>query len=203
MEAKKSTPVKKNPVGRPRKNKQDASVDKVRKPRTVQTPETLIAELDALHEKLAAEILRVQNREPNTAKSAYKPTGVNFIKSTNKAVLDIRKKTKRVTAKYNRRSPTNKNTANSGFLKPVSISSEMADFTGWDVNTPHARVDITRFICKYIEDHDLQNPDDKRQILPDKALSTLLKYDPDSEPKLTYSSIQKYLKHHFPKESEI
>ena len=35
---------------------------------------------------------------------------------------------------------------------------------------PVARTDVTSFISKYIKDHNLQNPEMKREIIPDAAL---------------------------------
>jgi upstream activation factor subunit UAF30 len=86
----------------------------------------------------------------------------------------------------------------SGFMKPVRISKEMAKFTGWDVSEPKSRVDVTKFLCKYIKDNDLQNPEDRRQILADKKLAKLLNYDlaKDGVP-LTYFYLQKKIQAHF------
>ena len=86
----------------------------------------------------------------------------------------------------------------SGFLKPVKISKEMAKFTGWDANELKSRVDVTKYLCDYIKVHNLQNPEDRRQIIADSKLSKLLKYDSKTETSpLTYFLIQKCLKNHF------
>jgi hypothetical protein len=63
-----------------------------------------------------------------------------------------------------------------------------------------SRVDVTKFLCNYIRENNLQNPTDKRQIVPDAKLSKLIKYDSkkESEP-LRYYSLQKFLKPHFMK----
>ena len=97
--------------------------------------------------------------------------------------------------------PKKRDTSNiaSGLLKPVPISLEMAQFTGWDPKELKSRVDVTKHLCKYIKTNQLQNPDDKRQIMADEQLATLLNYDRTSGDKLTYPSIQKKMKHHFPK----
>ena len=93
---------------------------------------------------------------------------------------------------------TRKNNNNSGFLKPVPISKEMAKFTGWSADEPRSRVDVTKYICNYIKENDLQNPEDRRQILADSKLRKLLKYDPESATQpLTYFHIQSLMKNHF------
>ena len=86
----------------------------------------------------------------------------------------------------------------SGFLKPVPISLAMAKFTGWSPNELKSRVDVTKFLCNYIKDNNLQNPNDRRQIVADKKLSQLLEYKEGSNP-LTYFDMQSHLKKHFPK----
>jgi chromatin remodeling complex protein RSC6 len=59
-------------------------------------------------------------------------------------------------------------------------------------------VDVTRALCKYVKDEDLQNPANKRVILPDTKLKKLLKFDPKKEGKdLTYYMIQSHIQHHF------
>ena len=91
-----------------------------------------------------------------------------------------------------------KNNTNSGFLKPVNISKEMIKFTGWDPTELKSRVDVTKFICKYIRENNLQNPEDRRQIIADKKLAKLLEFDTTVDPKpLTYYRIQTYMKKHF------
>jgi upstream activation factor subunit UAF30 len=75
----------------------------------------------------------------------------------------------------------------------------MAKFTGFDPKVQHSRVDVTKFLCKYIKDKNLQNPVNKREINADPALSKLLNYDPKTSVPLTYPSMQKLLKNHFAK----
>lgn len=86
----------------------------------------------------------------------------------------------------------------SGFMKPVQISREMATFAGWNLDEPRSRVDVTKFICDYVKRNNLQNPADRRQILVDKKLGALLRYDPSVEPApLTYYLLQSRIQHHF------
>jgi upstream activation factor subunit UAF30 len=85
----------------------------------------------------------------------------------------------------------------SGFQKPVHISAEVAAFTGWNVDEPRARVDVTNFICEYIKANKLQDPKDGRVILADEKLSNLLQYSADRDGKLTYATIQRLLAKHY------
>ncbi len=101
--------------------------------------------------------------------------------------------------KQKRRNPNRAKNTSSGFMKPVGISGEMCKFTGWDASELKSRVDVTKYICGYIRDNDLQNPADRRQIVPDKKLTALLKLDKKSlkEEPLTYYSLQKKIQPHF------
>ena len=91
-----------------------------------------------------------------------------------------------------------KNNTNSGFNKQVPFSKDLAKFTGWNPELPRSRVDVTKYICDYIKEHNLQNPEDKRKILADAKLSKLLAFDPKkSSVPLTYPHIQTLLKPHF------
>lgn len=98
----------------------------------------------------------------------------------------------------------------SGFASPVVVSDELYAFLeqfGVKKSDPIARTDVTRYITSYIKDKDLQNPEHRREIIPDAALSTL--FGPAMEPKdpndansplvYTYLKLQKYLSSHFPK----
>jgi upstream activation factor subunit UAF30 len=83
----------------------------------------------------------------------------------------------------------------SGFMKPVPISKEMTSFAGWGKDELKSRVDVTKSICEYIKTNNLQNPDDKRNILPDENLKRILQYD--NKVPLTYYTLQKLIQPHF------
>lgn len=93
--------------------------------------------------------------------------------------------------KYAGKKPVRKPATNSGLQKKMPVSAEMRAFAGVDHEL--SRVDVTRLICEYIKEHDLQNPENKKEILLDAELKKLLKYDGTA---ITYPHIQKYLNHH-------
>jgi chromatin remodeling complex protein RSC6 len=99
-------------------------------------------------------------------------------------------------AKKPKRKVTNGN-SKSGLLKPVKVSQEMAEFAGWDPSELKSRVDAYRSICQYVKSNNLQNPNDRRQIIADDTLKSLLKYDENVDPNLTYCYLQTKLKPHF------
>jgi chromatin remodeling complex protein RSC6 len=100
----------------------------------------------------------------------------------------------------------------SGFASPVVVSDELYSFLaqfGVNKGDPIARTDVTRHVTSYIKEHDLQNPEHRREIIPDAALKTL--FGPPMEPKdpndansplvYTYLKMQRYLSSHFPKKA--
>lgn len=83
----------------------------------------------------------------------------------------------------------------SGFVKPALITAELAAFLGKPNGTEMARTEVTREINAYIREHDLQDPDNGRRIVPDQNLATLLKVGAEDE--LTYFNLQRYMSPHF------
>jgi upstream activation factor subunit UAF30 len=152
------------------------------------TKESVLKNFDDLLQLLNDEI--AANRSSNT-----RVKGVKFLRSLNKKLLVLRAHTARVMKK---KQSTNRVNKNSGFLKPVQVSAEILKFTGWNDNELKSRVDVTKFICNYIKEKNLQDPADRRNILVDKPLGKLLAYNPATETeKLTYYRLQTYLKKHF------
>ena len=164
-------------------------VKKTVRVRRVVDRDTVLEGFELLH----ADILKeVESLKANFDKKRGK-TGIRFLKHICSRLNRLKLDSARVMKKKTK--PRAKN-MNSGFMKPVPISKEMCKFTGWDQNEPKSRVAVTKYICKYIKDHDLQNPEDRRQIHPNSKLNKLLKMKADDDP-LTYYSLQKKIQHHF------
>jgi chromatin remodeling complex protein RSC6 len=87
--------------------------------------------------------------------------------------------------------------APSGFAKPALISKELCTFLGKPAGTEMARTEVTKHLTSYIKEHNLQDSENKRKIVPDAALKKLLNVKASDE--LTYFNLQKYMKVHFPK----
>ena len=125
---------------------------------------------------------------------------------------------------------TKRNVA-SGFAGPVIVSDELYDFLiktnavmkdqtyvpssqeeydNWRKipvkrGEPVARTDVTSHLSKYIKEHNLQNPQERREIVLDDNLKVIFsepmevsKSDPNKKV-YTYLRLQKYISHHFPK----
>jgi chromatin remodeling complex protein RSC6 len=83
---------------------------------------------------------------------------------------------------------------------PKPISPELALFLGVSNDTLMTRVDVVKFITKYIQENSLTS-NDKRIFTPDKKLETLFgtdllplnPHDPDSEKGYSYFNLLQYL----------
>jgi len=158
--------------------------------RGVPTRESVLSSFDEIVKSIEAETETLREGDGKTK-------GVKFLRTLGKRLKILRNQSSRIIK--DKRVSTKKNTNNnSGFLKPVKISTEMAKFTGWDKDELKSRVAVTKYLCDYIRNNNLQNPKDKRQILADAKLQKLLKYDPKKETEpLTYFKLQSALKGHF------
>jgi len=104
---------------------------------------------------------------------------------------------------------------NKATMKDPSFSpSSQEEYDNWPripvkTGSPIARTDVTSFINSYIKSKNLQNPEFKREIIPDAALKKLFsepmelsdKNDPNSRKIYTYLQLQRYLSSHYPKKT--
>lgn len=158
------------------------SADGTRKRREV-TRETV--------EKSFDELLGQIDKEVETLR-ADGNKGTRFLRSIAKTLRQLKSDSLRLSSKRTRRQSAPRST-NSGFMKPVKISKEMQKFTGIKDEQLVSRVDVTKAICSYVKEHNLQNSDDRRQFTPDEKLSKLL----GTNQALTYYNLQKHIQQHF------
>ena len=166
---------------------EETSEDATKASRVPPTRESVLAEHSEILNLLEQEVARIRDGSDKTV-------GVKFLRSVIRRVKSAQNNSARV---MKQKLPSARKNNNSGFLKPVKISQEMAKFTGLDPNGLHSRVDVTKYLCKYISERNLQDPNYRRHINPDNALSKLLGYDAKKADKpLTYPHIQSLLKSH-------
>ena len=125
----------------------------------------------------------------------------NSLKTELRALEKKTVKQLKVVQKLNQKKKRKGTRAPSGFVKPAPISDELAQFLGKPQGSEMARTDVTREINKYIRANNLQDKDNGRKIIPDKALATLLKIGDDVN--LTYFNLQRYMGPHFPKQTKV
>ena len=152
--------------------------------RTVPSKDSIIDELTELSASILTEIEKM--RESDT-----KISGIKFLRSVNKQIGVIKGHANRI---KERKKIVRAPGAVCWFKKPVPISKELSVFCGWKKDDLKSRTDVTRYICDYIKEKDLQNPEDRRKIIPDPKLKKLLGYNPKTDDPLTYPLIQRYMK---------
>ena len=102
----------------------------------------------------------------------------------------------------------------SGFTVPAPISDELAKFLGEKKGSLVPRTEVTRAVNLYVKNKNLQNPSNRKIIIPDAKLKKLLgPLDTvtknkktgltDAEVGYTYFNLQKYLKPHFIKTTPV
>lgn len=64
--------------------------------------------------------------------------------------------------------------ANSAFMKPLNLSPELEAVVG---SGPMPRSEVVKKMWEYIKKHDLQNPENKRNILADEKLKPIFGKD--------------------------
>ena len=127
-----------------------------------------------------------------------------------KALVKEHEQLVRVVEKKTKKREANPNRKPSGFAIPVEISEDLFKFLeplGVKKGEKVSRTSVTKFVTQYIKEHSLQNPEFKREIVPDEPLKRLLgeplelKDSKDEKsPKIyTYLGLQRYLAVHFPK----
>jgi chromatin remodeling complex protein RSC6 len=83
-----------------------------------------------------------------------------------------------------------------GFRRQCKISDAMCEFMGLEPNTTASRVEVNSAIYEYIKTNGLIDKENAQRILPDEKLWGILSENAVGN-KITYFSIQKYIKHHF------
>jgi chromatin remodeling complex protein RSC6 len=86
----------------------------------------------------------------------------------------------------------------SGFARPSELSDQLCAFLGVERSTQMARTNVTRLVCKYIKDNNLNSEGNRRSIDFSKPGAAALKdlLQPESGAVVTYFNLQRYLKPH-------
>lgn len=89
-----------------------------------------------------------------------------------------------------------------GIAKPMIVSKVLSEFLELDENTKVSRTHTVKLLNKYVKDKDLQNPENRIEIIPDFALNKVLNPPPDFGP-ITYFKMCSLLGPHFPSSKRI
>lgn len=86
-----------------------------------------------------------------------------------------------------------------GFAVSSKVTPVMCEFMGRKEGELISRIEITKYLNKYIKENNLENPENRQNIVPDEKLWKILGEEARNE-KITHFTIQKYLNKHFLKE---
>ena len=202
------TPVKKNGPKKTPTKKKTEKVEPV-KDTPVQESESVVTEPvvtesvvseSVVSESVVSESLDSEKVDPtvesiNSLISKFEM----FEKESKTAKTELRKVLKSYQKKtFKKTRKVDPNRQPTGFAKPSLISDELCKFLNKPSGTKMARTDVTKEVNKYIKEHNLQNPANKKEIKADSTLTKLLNLKKGDD--LNYFSLQKFLKDHFPKE---
>lgn len=112
------------------------------------------------------------------------------VRGLDKLIKKEQKNTVKMTEKKNRG-----NRKPSGFAKPGPVSDELCIFMKKEKGTHMARTEVTQYIVKYIKDKALVNNDNKKIIVPNPELKSLLAVSEKDE--ITYFNLQRLMNRHF------
>ena len=87
--------------------------------------------------------------------------------------------------------------ANNAFLVQRPLTDELSAFMGLPAGSKRSQTEVTKFISEYVKEHKCYDPNFKRTILPNAALSKLLRVTDKDQ--VTYLNLQSFLKVHFKK----
>ena len=128
-------------------------------------------------------------------KVANLSTNIKLLQSSLKMVAKEFDKQKKIVDKVQMKKEKAKKSP-SGFAKPCKISDQLCEFIGVEKGTELSRTDITRSINSYVKEHNLNNPENRREFFPDAKLKGILNIK--NGEKVTYFILQRLIAHHFP-----
>lgn len=164
-----------------------------KKPRRVVSSETVSTAFDALQKLIEDHIEELRKAAASTnVKSGS--TGIKFLRTVNSRVKQLKKDSVKV-MEMSKKRPRRQTKSDGGFLKAHHVTKEFALFAGWPEDAMKSRVDITNAICQYVKAQNLQDPAQRKHILPDEKLRNILQYDPTvpGSDALTYFYLQKLI----------
>ena len=164
---------------------EESSGDKKKGKKAAMKKEDFIGKFEYLFSAYE-EQLKAARKQPNQTVSLHK-----YLTCLKNDVYKILKLKKRKTG----------DSAASGFMKPVSVSTELRSFLGnLNADEEITRVLVTRKLCEYIKQNSLQQNEDKRFIIPDSKLKSLFAIaENDNDTKLSYYGIQQLIQRHITK----
>ena len=197
------TPVGETPVGETPVGETPAETPGGTRKRREVTAESVDETFTELVSNLEEEVVR--QRDMKEKNPRFTGSNIKALRSALKAVKQLQTDVRRIARK---KRATRQGNNKSGFMKEAAISDAMADFLGVDHGSMMSRVECTKRLHAYILENNLQNPENRREIVADKGLTKLLKYNKKSVSEgghgpLFYYVMQKLIQEHFIKDTPV
>ena len=173
----------------PKKSKQTKTVQEQEpevEETTTQVEETTtqVKTFDSLYKSMLAEVAEAYN-------------SVRTVKSNLKNLERLHKREVKMSRKMRKSHNPNKGQKKpSGFNKPTPVPQQIVDLLDLDNGVELPRTKVTKLIYGYIKDHNLQIPEDKRTINPDKQLRKLFGLEKGDQ--ISFYNIQTHIKKLYP-----
>lgn len=176
-------------------------VPKEKKKRVPVTKEMVKEAFEELHNTIKGQIDHLATMRKEGKKEGV---GSKVLRSLNKKVSMLEKNVERFLMTRRKKKERTVKNASSGFSKKMGLTDEMKAFAGPDVTDLDCRQKVTKFLCKYIKDHNLQDPNKKTNILIEKdpKLAAVLRYSEPvlnkesgkmEVPPMSYTALQRYI----------
>merc|ERR1711991_362468 len=165
-------------------------------------PQTVIdeGEEETVQEEKETSVKQVETFEEVSKRFSENISDVKRLISTLYKDYQVLEKLHRREVKDARKNRRNKGSAKrdvkSGFNKPTPVPEAVAKLFDIEEGTLLARTVVTKMIYQYIKDKGLQNPENKRQINPDKKIKQLFHLQKGDT--LSFENFQTHMKKLYP-----
>jgi len=130
----------------------------------------------------------------------FKATFAAFYKRGKEIKKQVEKEMKQLQRQKPKRRTRKPDAKPGGFQKATRVSDQMLDFLKVPKGTLMARTAVSKKLNEWIRDNKLQNPKDRRIIIPNSELLELFNDEYVDGCHLDFFTLQKYIKHHYPKD---
>jgi upstream activation factor subunit UAF30 len=160
-------------------------------------PVESVDQLSEMEAFVLAELKQIQELETTITNL------LTTLKSKSKSLeKKIASQTKMVKKELDKAKRKKKSGQNSGFKKPVRVVPSFAKMLNISPEETHPRGEVVKMLHAYIKSHKLQNPSNRKEIIPDESLLRLFEPKFSDEirngtAQFTYFNFQKHIKHLF------
>lgn len=126
----------------------------------------------------------------------FRITSFNYMKEQKLTMKKMEKEYKKMYKRFNKKKKTRSVSAGvSGLHKPQKISDKLCEFLGVPAGTDQSYQEVLKGVHGYINEKNLKNPNNGKEVLVDSKLEELLQAN--GEPVYFFGNLHKLLKPHY------